>query len=215
MAEKIRSYDSAAIRITYDLVRCIHAAECVKGLPRVFDPDRRPWIDPDQASADEIATVVSRCPTGALQFTRLDGGAAEGVPPENAVRVVPDGPLYLGGYILLHTTTGPEREERRLALCRCGLSDHKPICDGRHVARGFQDPGDVRARSDAGLAPEGAVEILPQPDGPVIVRGRFRLVDGQGRDLGVREKAVFCRCGRSSNKPFCDGSHVSASFTTD
>ncbi len=215
MADTTKSYHSDSIRVSYDAVRCIHAAECVKGLPAVFDPDRRPWIDPNRAPADDIATVVPRCPTGALTFTRLDGGAAEPAPAENAVMVVPDGPLYIRGDVRLHGPTGTEETKHRCALCRCGLSEHKPSCDGRHVRGGFKDSGAARARPDEGLVPEGTVELLPQPNGPVIARGRFRMIDGQGRDRGVAEKAAFCRCGQSANKPFCDGAHVSAGFSTD
>ena len=215
MPDRIKSYDSGSIRVTYDAVRCIHAAECVEGLPAVFDPNRRPWIDPNRASADEIATVILRCPTGALHFTRFDGGAAEIAPAENAVTVVPDGPLYLRGHILVKSGAGADREERRLALCRCGLSAHKPFCDGRHVDGEFRDPGAVRATPAEGVSPEGAVEVRPHPNGPVVMRGRIRVLDGQGHDRGVTEKAAFCRCGQSENKPFCDGSHASAGFTSD
>jgi uncharacterized Fe-S cluster protein YjdI len=34
------------IEVSYDVARCIHARECVEGAPEVFDPDRRPWVDP-------------------------------------------------------------------------------------------------------------------------------------------------------------------------
>lgn len=54
MKSKIFSYDGESLSVTWDQKRCIHAATCVHGLPDVFDPGRRPWIDLDQASADAI-----------------------------------------------------------------------------------------------------------------------------------------------------------------
>lgn len=46
--------------------RCIHSADCVAGLPRVFEPGRKPWITPGDATPDEIARAIAHCPSGAL-----------------------------------------------------------------------------------------------------------------------------------------------------
>ena len=56
--------------------------------------------------------------------------------------------------------------------------------------------------------------ISPYEDGPLIVRGQFRVVgpDGEEIDCGRRTVAL-CRCGRSARKPFCDGSHRAAGFS--
>jgi CDGSH-type Zn-finger protein/uncharacterized Fe-S cluster protein YjdI len=215
MPTKVRTYESPAIRIVYDPVRCIHVAECVRGLPAVFDPDRRPWIDPPNAAADDIAAVISRCPTGALAYERLDAGPPETTPSANVVTVSADGPLLLRGRVIVRKADGTTGEELRLALCRCGASTNKPLCDGRHHARAFTDPGDVVRRGESGFAPDGGLKITSHANGPTVVRGRFRLVDGRGTDQGVFENAAFCRCGASNTKPFCDGSHVATGFTAD
>ena len=47
----IDTKDTAEV-VTYDAKRCIHAAECVHGLPAVFDSNAKPWINPDGADAD-------------------------------------------------------------------------------------------------------------------------------------------------------------------
>ena len=86
-ASTLKRYTSEAVDVTFDGARCIHAAECVRGLPAVFDTQKRPWIDPTQAGADAIVEVVLRCPSGALHFERKDGGAAEGsLPPLDPLR---------------------------------------------------------------------------------------------------------------------------------
>ncbi|GAA5071791.1 CDGSH iron-sulfur domain-containing protein [Nocardia iowensis] len=52
------------------------------------------------------------------------------------------------------------------------------------------------------------VIITAYQDGPLLVRGPFRLVDGDDQEIAVPRKTVaLCRCGRSSQKPWCDSSH--------
>lgn len=61
----------------------------------------------------------------------------------------------------------------------------------------------------------GAVEIKARENGPFRVEGSIRLVDADGNeyDLGGRgEVIVLCRCGASTTKPFCDGTHSKTAF---
>ena len=56
--------------------------------------------------------------------------------------------------------------------------------------------------------------ITPYRDGPLIVRGDFRLLDQDGGEIDPgRETIALCRCGKSGIKPFCDGSHKRAGFS--
>lgn len=48
--------------------------------------------------------------------------------------------------------------------------------------------------------------------GPLVVRGGVRVQSGNGESYEVRNRQALCRCGASSNKPFCDGSHASIKF---
>jgi CDGSH-type Zn-finger protein len=58
-----------------------------------------------------------------------------------------------------------------------------------------------------------AVTITPYRDGPLLVRGPFRLVGSDGHPIPCdRETIALCRCGRSSLKPFCDGTHKLVGF---
>src|SRR5438132_3402549 len=102
-SHKVRRYDGEDIAISYDMKRCIHAEECVRGLPRVFDPGRRVWVDATQAQAGEIANIVQRCPSGALHFRRADEGAQEPTPGCDEVRIMRDGPLYFRGELEINT----------------------------------------------------------------------------------------------------------------
>ncbi len=71
---KARTYDGKDIAISFDMSRCIHARNCYLKLPQVFDPPRRPWVDPDAAPAEDIAAMIRTCPSGALTYARRDGG---------------------------------------------------------------------------------------------------------------------------------------------
>ena len=56
--------------------------------------------------------------------------------------------------------------------------------------------------------------ITPYRDGPLIVRGDFRLVDQDGVDIDPgRQTIALCRCGKSGIKPFCDGAHKRSGFS--
>ncbi|WDG17262.1 CDGSH iron-sulfur domain-containing protein [Microbacterium sp. Clip185] len=60
------------------------------------------------------------------------------------------------------------------------------------------------------------VTITAYPDGPLLVRGEARIVDASGNPVERRRRTVaLCRCGLSSIKPFCDGTHKAAGFRTD
>lgn len=58
--------------------------------------------------------------------------------------------------------------------------------------------------------------ISPYPDGPLIVRGDVQLLTADGTPIPTRRRTVaLCRCGLSSIKPFCDGTHKAAGFRTE
>jgi CDGSH-type Zn-finger protein len=50
--------------------------------------------------------------------------------------------------------------------------------------------------------------ITPYRDGPLLVRGPFRITTQDGEEIAVtRGTVALCRCGRSRTRPFCDGTH--------
>lgn len=61
------SYDGKNVVIEYDAKICSHAGECVRGLPKVFMPGAKPWVQPGDISYDEAAAVIAKCPSGALK----------------------------------------------------------------------------------------------------------------------------------------------------
>ena len=66
---------------------------------------------------------------------------------------------------------------------------------------------------DEDTEPDYPTEISVIEDGPLWVTGRIPVTTSDGRELEVRSRVTLCRCGRSGNKPLCDGSHTEAGFT--
>jgi uncharacterized Fe-S cluster protein YjdI/CDGSH-type Zn-finger protein len=122
-----RAYTAPGITVFFDARRCLHFAECVRGLSTVFDVEKRPWIQPDQARPEQVADVVRRCPSGALHY-ELHGGQPEVAQSPTRVRAAADGPLVLRGDLRIQTPDG-ELTELRAALCRCGRTGNQPFCD--------------------------------------------------------------------------------------
>lgn len=56
------------------------------------------------------------------------------------------------------------------------------------------------------------VTITASENGPYIVQGDVGLADYDGRRLDLPDEIQLCRCGHSSNKPFCDGTHLTVDF---
>ncbi len=133
-------YRGKDIEVSFDLDICVHIGECLRGHEGVFQLRRRPWVLPDEADADVVAEVVERCPSGALQYRRLDGGPDE---RHTGASVTPirDGPLLVVGEVQVRREDGTVETLPRATLCRCGFSEHKPFCDNRHLATGFRAPG--------------------------------------------------------------------------
>src|SRR5712692_5703931 len=60
---------------------------------------------------------------------------------------------------------------------------------------------------------EAAAAISLEPNGPLVVEGLKRFVNSRGEPLQARKTVRLCRCGNSSNKPFCDGTHQRVGWT--
>lgn len=205
------TYPGKAVTITIHEGRCIHSRQCVLGQPDVWVANAKgPWVHPDAAPADVVAAVAQACPSGAITYHRHDGGPQEQAPAVNTIRVRENGPLAVHADIRI----GGQSVGYRATLCRCGASKNKPFCDNSHQAAGFQASGEPASVDAPALARRnGALEITPKPNGPLIVNGPAEVCSGTGRSVTRAEQLFLCRCGASANKPFCDGSHKRTGFT--
>ncbi len=65
-------YLNGEITVIWKPQICSHSGICARGLPGVFDPKRKPWIDMSQAETLQIIEQVKKCPSGALSFVVSD-----------------------------------------------------------------------------------------------------------------------------------------------
>lgn len=209
-----KRYRSETIDVTFSPKRCIHAAKCVHGLPAVFDVNKRPWIQPTNETADQIAEVVVRCPSGALHFERQDGGAAESVPAENVITIEENSYIRMQGDLQISGTSVAIEDETRATLCRCGASSKKPFCDNSHKDIEFSTSmAESKPRKDA-LQTGGPLKVTIFENGPIELEGNFEIQRADGETIFQSEgkKTWLCRCGHSGSKPFCDQTHRKIGF---
>ncbi len=139
MNEKRVYYRSDEITVSYAPEMCIHAAECVKGSPKVFNPTNKPWVSIDAEPTINIIDTIKKCPSGALQFKMKNEEKNNEVNMEKTkITVMPNGPLMIEGNLTVNKTNGENiKEGEKLFLCRCGTSSSKPFCDGSHKKADF------------------------------------------------------------------------------
>lgn len=71
MGKEIKvAYSNEDITIAWKPNLCIHAGECVKTLPQVYKPKEKPWISIENASTQELINQITKCPSGALSYTK-------------------------------------------------------------------------------------------------------------------------------------------------
>lgn len=219
------------------------------------------------------------------------------------ITITPNGPYLVYGNppihqdIIVPNEEGSSWEYRKgmsfespgkvAALCRCGISEKKPFCDGSHVhahwdsretstkepilkgAKAYEGPTQVLADNEkycafarfcdaygqiwnlversatedeqklveheGGHCPAGRLILInketrevyePKHDpsigviqdpvmkvsGPLWVKGGIRIESEDGSSYEIRNRVTLCRCGMSSNKPFCNGAHASVKF---
>ncbi len=132
----------------------------------------------------------------------------------NAAFTVPNGPLIATGELEVHRgTSEPVVGQPRASLCRCGASANKPFCDGSHRTSGFVDAGEaVPEEPIAEITATGPVVFTPLPAGPLLANGPLTIQNAAKQIIANTTETAFCRCGASSNKPYCDGSHAAIGF---
>ena len=209
-APSVETVASRDITVSFDSGRCIHSRHCVLDAPRVFQANTPgQWIHPDAMPAEAVAAVAQSCPSGAIRYERHDGGADESAPEVNQLRVRENGPYALHAELVVDGVD----DGFRATLCRCGMSQKKPWCDGSHVAAGFAATGEPKTGDATALAARGGpLRVTPTANGPLRVAGNLEICSGTGRTVARVVETMLCRCGHSGNKPFCDGSHRAAGF---
>jgi CDGSH-type Zn-finger protein/uncharacterized Fe-S cluster protein YjdI len=199
------------LTLIYEGKKCIHSRFCVTWGPKVFIANvKGPWINPDAMSTEALTEIAHVCVSGAIRYKRKDGQPDEQAPPVNLISVREGGPYAIKADIRLD---GAPAGNFRYTLCRCGASKNKPFCDGSHHDVNFSASGEPpTGKADMLAVRDGPLEVTPLTDGPLQVRGNMEIISGTGRVVARLETARLCRCGGSSTKPFCDGTHAKIAF---
>lgn len=151
-----RIYTNGEITIFWRAGDCIHKTTCYSELRAVFDPLKRPWVNPHGAPSDKIKEIIEKCPTTALTFRwnneeknisetsrKLFQGDIDGLFPLPSTTLTTytirkNGPIVISGNFSVIDEDGkPMRQMQMLSLCRCGLSSNPPFCDGAHFKANF------------------------------------------------------------------------------
>jgi CDGSH-type Zn-finger protein/uncharacterized Fe-S cluster protein YjdI len=198
------------IEISFDVKRCIHSRRCVLNAPTVFLANvKGPWLHPETESVEHLVHVAQSCPSGAITYRRLDEGPEEAAPKVNVLNLRQNGPYAF------HAALNIDEQAPlyRATLCRCGQSKNKPFCDNSHIEAGFEATGEPETTPSELLAERaGELHVIPLRDGPLKVRGPVEICSGTGRTTNRTQYAKLCRCGGSSNKPYCDDTHLRIGF---
>ena len=153
-----REYSNGEITVFWKPDACIHSTVCFMKLRKVFDPTKRPWVNMQGATTQEIINIVEQCPTDALTWKwnrdltsaekeelKSEPAGEERVPTPlpptlvTEITIIENGPALIKGKFRMSKTSGETIETaEQIALCRCGSSHNKPFCDGSHRTSGFK-----------------------------------------------------------------------------
>lgn len=159
----VKKYSNGEITVVWKPDKCIHSTLCWHGLPDVFNPKIRPWINAEAASSAHIVEQVRKCPSGALSCFYNDGRdnaaekttasadkttasaetAASAVKPtvsgETTIEMMPNGPLLVMGNLRIVRKDGSvDIATEQTAFCRCGGTKNHPYCDGTHEKNNYK-----------------------------------------------------------------------------
>ncbi|HHC79931.1 MAG TPA: hypothetical protein ENK46_08605 [Flavobacteriia bacterium] len=135
----VKEYSNSEITIIWKPEKCIHAGECVKRLPKVYRPRKKPWLIIENATTEELKSQIEACPSGALSYNLKNQENQEIAEPKIKVTVLENGPLLVEGALAIAKSDGTvENKTKTTAFCRCGASANKPYCDGEHKKIDFK-----------------------------------------------------------------------------
>lgn len=178
----------------------------------------REWLDSDPQSDNTITSPKWDKPAAPEEQESTDEKALDRwfreqrgtkrVPKRldlpNELLVSNGGPLKMTGNITLIAEDGSVTHANHLSLCRCGASKNKPICDDQHLEVEFFDNGTVQRVSDwMPVNRPQTITVTCVENGPLKFRGYLRIYNKKGQEC-ITMSGALCRCGKSSNKPFCD-----------
>lgn len=137
--EITKKYSNGELTILWKPHKCIHSGICIHTLPKVYNPNAKPWISIENARTEELKAQLKKCPSGALSYYMNDEKNQEAESLDTKVEVLENGPLLVYGTLKVSDKDGNiVTKNKTTAFCRCGQSNNKPYCDGSHIKVGFK-----------------------------------------------------------------------------
>jgi len=131
-----KSYSNKDITVHWKPDVCIHSKNCWKGLIGVFDPRKKPWINMEGASTEEIIAQVNKCPSGALSFCQNINMEKEksGQQEPVEVNIAYHKSIKIKGNFVVKDREGNIIMEGKnyVSLCSCVHTKTWPLCDNSH-----------------------------------------------------------------------------------
>lgn len=129
MEEKdIRVWEGINIKTAFNQNICMHVYYC-----KPLNALREKNLAGDLATADEIANVVKRCPSGALTFEYINQEGDTSFKDDKVIEIMEGGEIRVKTEVECSDLKLWENQPKnRMTLCRCGMSKNKPYCDGLH-----------------------------------------------------------------------------------
>jgi len=146
--EAVKEYSNGEVTVYWRSELCIHSANCLIGLPEVFNMKKKPWINVHASNSKDIMKTIDTCPSRALTYlkstkfvTSKPRAKAKMKSKFARIHILKNGPVLVTGNFIVRDSRKKKLkiENEVAALCRCGNSKKKPFCDGTHQVIGFTD----------------------------------------------------------------------------
>ena len=146
--DTVNEFSNGEIIVFWKSELCIHAANCLIGLPEVFNLKKKPWINVHASNSKEIMKIVNTCPSRALTYlksTKFVTSKPRATTKKRSkfarIQILKNGPALITGNFIVRDSKKKKIkiEGEVVALCRCGGTKNKPFCDGNHLQIGFTD----------------------------------------------------------------------------
>jgi len=136
-------------------------------------------------------------------------------PNKNRIILIENGSIYFYGDIEVQDHEGKSLlRDSRISFCRCGKSSEQPLCDNTHKEIDWKADAnaDISKMPPSEQTEHGKLLIKLMKDGPAILEGNYTMESAELDEHSSSKGVALCRCGASSNKPFCDGTHKEIDF---
>ena len=134
--EIIKKYKNDDITVIWKPEVCIHSQICFNGLPKVFNPQNRPWVNIEGSSSKKIIDQIDKCPSGALSYLVSKEKGSTITEEINSKQTEGD-KMDIPKAAAKEPVAVNLEAGKKYAWCKCGLSINQPFCYGSHKGTQF------------------------------------------------------------------------------